>query len=116
MKRTYSPAAERPALVWLKDFVRNSVDQPYCDLVTGVENGETELKVYPNPVVDGTIRIEHPRGIGTVKIIDTLGRVLALADGRGETSLMLTLDVAPGLYIVNITDSGETLERRLWIP
>src|SRR5690606_28307595 len=107
---------ERPALVWLKDFVENTPDEPYCDLVTGVEGEESGLRLYPNPAVDHLVRVERTDGIGTVKIIDTLGHVLTSVDARGETSITLDLDgVAPGLYVVTITHVGKTLTRKLWV-
>ncbi|HEY8511810.1 MAG TPA: endo-1,4-beta-xylanase [Cyclobacteriaceae bacterium] len=112
-----SGGTERPALVWLKEFVGSTPDQPFCDLVTGVEREESVLKVYPNPVVDGTVRIERTEGIGTVKIIDPLGRVLVSTDARGETAITVNFTgAAPGLYIVSVTNFSQTVTRKFLIP
>src|SRR5690606_41862103 len=63
-----SGGAERPALVWLKDYVKNTIGGTFCDLVTAVEDDEYGLKISPNPSVGGIIRIERPDEIGRAHV------------------------------------------------
>lgn len=110
-----SGGAERPALVWLKDYVKNTIGGTFCDLVTAVEDDEYGLKISPNPSVGGIIRIERPDGVGMVLVVNSLGRVVAEIDGRGAPSINLDLDIAPGLYVVRVVDRGRTATRKVWV-
>lgn len=110
-----SGGSERPALVWLKEYVKSTIGGTFCDLVTSVEDNDYNLKVYPNPAVGGAIRVERPEGVGMVRVVDSMGRVVAAANGNGKEFVTLNLEVAPGLYIARITGLGRTLTRKIWV-
>lgn len=95
---------ERPALVWLREYVETHVtglDQKFFE----------ELVIYPNPVTNGSIRLEGSEKLTQVKILDVSGRQLKEVNVQNEPTLEVVLDVTPGLYLVQLV-SGKTFSFR----
>lgn len=108
-----SGGTERPALGWLKDYVKSTIGGTFCDLVTAVDEEDHGLKIYPNPSVDGAIRIERADGVGKVRIVDSLGRLVAETDGGGRAQVNLALDVVPGVYVLRVANPRQTVTRKV---
>lgn len=85
-----SKGPERPAMGWLKDYVKGSQGGTFC--ITGLDEKEDDngFAVYPNPS-NGNFSIQTESAF---VIHDVLGR--PVGSGKGPTSLQL----GPGLYII----------------
>jgi hypothetical protein len=72
------------------------------------------LKIYPNPVTNGTLFIETAaNATKTVAVYDVLGKLVlntTTSDSAVNVSALHT-----GVYIVNITEEGKTASRKLVI-
>jgi hypothetical protein len=72
------------------------------------------LKIYPNPVTNGTLFIETAaNATKTVDVYDVLGKLVlntTTADNAVNVSALRT-----GVYIVNISEEGKTASRKLVI-
>ena len=72
------------------------------------------LKVYPNPVSNGTLFIETSANAEkTVAIFDVLGKQVLNTTTSNNTINVASLHT--GVYIVNITEEGKTASRKLVI-
>jgi hypothetical protein len=72
------------------------------------------LKVYPNPVSNGTLFIETSANAEkTVAIFDVLGKQVLNTSTSNNTINVASLHT--GVYIVNITEEGKTASRKLVI-
>ena len=78
------------------------------------QNEITGLKVYPNPVSNGTLFIETSANAEkTVTVFDVLGKqVLSTSTTNNEVNVS---SLNAGVYIVNITEEGKTASRKLVI-
>lgn len=67
---------------------------------------KTQVKVYPNPVVD-ILNVEAASKVSTVQVFDLTGKVVsshALSAVKNQVDLS---KLAPGVYVVNIqTENG----------
>lgn len=78
------------------------------------DNNITGLKMYPNPVSNGTLFIETAANAEkTVAIYDVLGK-LVLTSTTAENAINVSA-IRTGVYIVNITEEGKTATRKLVI-
>ncbi len=77
-------------------------------------NNIAGLKMYPNPVANGTLFIEtSANATKSVAVYDVLGKLVlntTTADNAVNVSALRT-----GVYIVNITEEGKTASRKLVI-
>ena len=78
------------------------------------EDIKTEIKwnVFPNPVVD-ILYITGLEGYYTIKIVDTVGQVVASVNG---TSTGVELDMSgksAGMYLIKIESQGKSVTRKL---
>jgi hypothetical protein len=77
-------------------------------------NNIAGLKIYPNPVSNGTLFIETAaNATKTVAVYDVLGKLVlntTTADNAVNVSALRT-----GVYIVNITEEEKTASRKLVI-
>ncbi|MCF6129251.1 T9SS type A sorting domain-containing protein [Flavobacterium sp. AS60] len=81
----------------------------------GVKNNNiTGLRVYPNPVSNGTLFIETAANAEkTVTVFDVLGKQVLNTTTSDNTVNVSALHT--GVYIVNITEEGKTASRKLVI-
>jgi len=77
------------------------------------QNAISGLKVYPNPVINGTLFIDtDSNSVKAVSIFDVLGKQVV------KTTTEQTVNVSNlkgGVYIVKITEDGKTATRKLVI-
>lgn len=84
-----------------------------CILGVG-ENGISNLRIYPNPVVDGTLYINTTaNATKAVVIYDVLGKQVIKTTTDNNTVNVSNLK--GGVYIVKITEEGKTATRKLVI-
>ena len=77
-------------------------------------NNITGLKVYPNPVSNGTLFIETSANAEkTVTVYDVLGKQVLNTTTSNNAINVASLHT--GVYIVNITEEGKTASRKLVI-
>ncbi len=86
---------------------------PNFTLGTSINN-ITGLKVYPNPVSNGTLFIETSANAEkTVTVYDVLGKQVLNTTTSNNAINVASLHT--GVYIVNITEEGKTASRKLVI-
>jgi hypothetical protein len=77
-------------------------------------NNIAGLKMYPNPVANGTLFIETAANASkTIAVYDVLGK-LVLNTTTSDSSVNVSA-LHTGVYIVNITEEGKTASRKLVI-
>ena len=77
-------------------------------------NNIAGLKIYPNPVTNGTLFIETSANAEkTVTVFDVLGKQVLNTTTSNNTINVASLHT--GVYIVNITEEGKTASRKLVI-
>jgi len=78
------------------------------------QNAIAGLKVYPNPVVDGTLNITtQANAERTIQVYDILGKQVVNKVTSNEAINVSNLKA--GVYIVKITEEGKTASRKLVI-
>ncbi len=77
------------------------------------QNAIAGLKVYPNPVINGTLFIDtDSNSVKTVSIFDVLGKQVVKASTEQTVNVS---NLKGGVYIVKITEDGKTATRKLVI-
>jgi len=106
---------ETPETIWV-DELRIATDWTYVTGTTlGIKQNEIAgLKIYPNPVSNGTLFIETAANAErTISVFDVLGKQVLNATTSDSAVNVSTLHT--GVYIVNITEEGKTAARKLVI-
>ena len=77
------------------------------------ENSNSEFNVYPNPT-NGKFNITLPSNIkANVSVVDAEGKVILEKNNLSNGALMNLGNVAPGVYLVNISSATETQTVRI---
>ncbi len=97
------------------DELRVTTNLADLGLTLGVsQNNIAGLKMYPNPVSNGTLFIETAANAEkTITVFDVLGK-LVLNTTTSDSSVNVSA-LHTGVYIVNITEEGKTASRKLVI-
>lgn len=98
---------ERPALVWLRDYVRTTV------LGTKASELAASVSAYPNPVTDGHITLLGTEKLQLIRVLDVNGRQVQEVKVSRQSTVELDLNVAPGLYIVQLIDGQTVASKKL---
>lgn len=98
---------ERPALVWLKNYVRSTV------LGTRANQANAALTLAPNPAGNGRFVVQGARQIQAIRVFDLNGRLVQEVAGANRTATDVTLSVAPGLYLVQVQEAQGITSRKL---
>ena len=92
------------------------VDTTTCYIVTGVgieEDFQIHFRFFPNPATT-ELTIEWPIATDvSLKIYDYSGRLLDSKSAENTTTMQLELDLASGLYILQIEMNGQTYRQRI---
>jgi hypothetical protein len=84
------------------------------DILRTNQNAIAGLRVYPNPVTNGTLFIETSANAEkTVAVFDVLGKKV-LSTSTSDNAVNVG-SLNPGVYIVQITEEGKTASRKLVI-
>lgn len=97
---------ERPALVWLKNYVRTTV-------LSTKSNQNAALTLSPNPAADGHFVLQGLEKAQTVRVLDLNGRLVKEVKGANQTTMDVSLQVTPGLYVVQVLDAYGVTSRKL---
>ena len=96
----------------------NAPDAGSSSLAHGSDGLVASMEAYPNPARDRfTLTVNGLEGAADVRLTDLQGRtVLAQRLAAGEQRLELELrrgGIAPGVYLLTVTDGKQTLQQRL---
>jgi len=101
---------KRPALTWLESsYMPTAPGGIFCFPVTGFEENKTGLELYPNPAIDGNFTLELGEGNFEVKVSDARGFQVKNIQVSGGQPVNVHLDVAPGIYLLQISGAGQFL-------
>jgi hypothetical protein len=90
----------------------------YFNTVTGIEENAgtaNTFQVYPNPVLDGTVTLEHlftsPGATGEVVVHDLLGNEVMrkTISARVTTARISTAGLEPGVYFFSLQQNGSAV-------
>jgi len=99
-----SDETERPALVWLKSYVKETV--------LGTKAAASfAVNAYPNPATGGRFTLQGTDKLSQVRVLDLSGKQVIALDVAKKPSIDVQLNVAPGLYIVELSD-GQSVESK----
>lgn len=88
------------------------VSETTSGLLSTAQNNITGLKVYPNPVSNGTLFIETAANAEkTVAIFDILGK--QVLNTTTSNNAINVASLYAGVYVVKITEEGKTATRKL---
>lgn len=106
-----SNGTERPALKWLKTYVRSTSVRLMEDEDESVAGENTPL--YPNPAPHGKFTLVLAEETTEVRIADLNGQTIRTVRTQGQQSLSLDLGVAAGVYVVQLVhrDKHSTFKR-----
>ena len=80
---------------------------------TGVDENESQLKVYPNPT-NGSVIVET-ENMSLVSVYNTQGQCVLKEETTGNQVVLDLHDVAPGLYLLRVKTESGVLNRRISI-
>ena len=85
-----------------------------CAPLSVNQNSIAGLKVYPNPVVNGTLFIDtDANAVKNISVFDVLGKQVLNTTTSNNSISVSSLN--NGIYIVKITEEGKTVSRKLVI-
>lgn len=106
--------SERPAMTWLKSYMPSAPGGSFC-FVTGVDEEQRVLNIYPNPTADGKIILEAKSSAVVATIRDLFGRVVQTADVPTNSSVAVALDATGGVYVAEIRQAGKVSYERILV-
>jgi endo-1,4-beta-xylanase len=106
---------ERPALTWLKSFVKGSLSGYSC--LSGMDDlqiiKEPEPSFYPNPVSNGCITFNIGKGISEISVLDINGSVIKNFNVSGQSVMNFDMDWDPGTYIIQFKSRYQSYVQKL---
>ena len=108
-----SNGTERPALTWLKGYVPVASGGKFCSPVTGMKENESGLRIYPNPATNGNFTLESNAGKLHVNILDLQGRAIQTIHVPQQEPVYVQLQVAPGIYLLEIFNGRKTTFKKI---
>lgn len=75
--------------------------------ITLTNNASTSIRIYPNPVTDGTLRVEMDmlQASTSVRMYDSSGRLVRLYPANSKL-MEIMLDVPSGLYLIHVVSGA----------
>lgn len=85
--------------------------------VDTVGENPANLKIFPNPVVDGTLNINSDIQIEKIEILSIVGQVVYTQELVPSNSARLYLDqVQSGIYLIKVSFIDKTNDtKRIWV-
>lgn len=99
-------STERPALVWLRGYVESTVG------VREKPGDAQHITLYPNPLSSGALKIKGVDDIRVVQLFDLTGRLLQHIKMDGD-QLILKNELAPGMYLLKLSDGRQVYTKKL---
>jgi endo-1,4-beta-xylanase len=96
---------ERPAMVWLRNYISGitNTDEPISN----------EIKVFPNPALNGNVTISGAQNINQIRILDMAGNKVKELNSSNQRVVELELQVSPGIYIIQLVDGSKSEHKKL---
>ncbi len=91
---------ERPALDWLRDYLRGFVSSESFDL-------NDAINFYPNPVKGGCVFLNNVRKVKNVIISDMNGRKQCEESIEAQNNYIMHMDLNPGLYLIQFVETDK---------
>jgi endo-1,4-beta-xylanase len=112
-----SDGSERPALAWLKNFVKTSLSGYSC--LSGLDESqiipEPESSFYPNPVSNGYIILINSENISEISIFNINGVPVRNIIVTGNSGIRIELDLVPGIYLIQFKNKDKSSIEKLII-
>lgn len=99
------------AVLWVDDF-----EFIYNSPVTGIEELEELVNVYPNPTQDGriTVALGNENLSGTATILNMMGQTVEMINFSNENRIDVNIDQPAGMYFINLqTEDGRNTTVRV---
>ena len=110
-------ATERPALVWLRNYVKTTVLG-----ARATSAASAGIFVYPNPATTGRVSVSLPAALGQqmveVQLLNTLGQAVLRQTLPATADAVRTLTlpgIAPGLYTLRLQCAAGTSSQKLLV-
>jgi endo-1,4-beta-xylanase len=83
-------------------------------LPSGVsETGFEFLRIYPNPVTNGSFTISGLSETKKIQVFNLSGNMLAEFDRLNQSSIKLSLSLDPGIYLLKLSNEKNTILKKL---
>ncbi len=96
---------ERPALQWLRQYVSETL------LSSASVMDDPEVRIFPNPVSDGKVRITGIQKMDRIMVFDNNGQVTRSFNPVGNAIDLQ--DIPPGIYYVRIEAGNQVFVEKL---
>ena len=107
---TIAPGKAGSSFSYVTAFVANTtVDEPVDD--ASINELQKEIRLYPNPTIDQTFTIQL-EGTFSYVISDVAGKVIQ-SNTATNSALVDLGDVEKGIYLVKLTQNGQTTVRKI---
>jgi hypothetical protein len=82
-----------------------------------IDDRPATLKIFPNPVVDGTLSINSDIQIEKIEILSIVGQLVYTQELEPSNSVRLYLDqVKSGIYLIKVSFIDNTSDtKRIWV-
>lgn len=82
----------------------------------GVSNASLDpVRVGPNPVVDGVLKIEGASKVKEVQLISMLGQTMMTQKNYNEPTILISLNVKPGMYLIRLDDGVTAIFKKILV-
>jgi endo-1,4-beta-xylanase len=101
----------------LNSDVQDQMDITITGQVSGIESiaGAENIRIYPNPVSRGYFTIDGIQNLSSVEVLDINGKQIIAHDIFDQSSIDISLNVPPGLYIVRISDGTRIYHAKITV-
>jgi endo-1,4-beta-xylanase len=103
-----SDGTERPAMTWLKGYVPTVPGGTFCLPVTGIDDEEPGVSVFPNPAAAGRFNVTTQYH-AQIEILDGQQKLVDRYENAAGATKEILLHGSPTIYIVKIITNGKTL-------
>lgn len=86
-------------------------------LTDTIDEKEVNLRVFPNPVIDGELSIQSDEQIKRVEILSIVGQIVHSQELEPSNSVRLYLDkVKSGIYLLKVSFTDNSSDtKRIWV-
>lgn len=110
-----SSGTPRPALTWLTTYIAGATGGSFCNPVTDVEGDLHDLEIFPNPVTNGKLTVQHQAGEFQLRIIDMQGRERKTLSVMNQSTITIDLEEPAGIYLLKIQTDKNTITKKIMI-
>ncbi len=112
--------SERPSMTWLKGYVDDVAFDQNClvaetSIQTLLSEDDGSVVIYPNPVTGGHFSVKGIENIKQVTVLNLIGTRVAVFDNLNQSSVDISIDVIPGIYIIRCDDGQRLYFRKILV-